>query len=160
HIVSIFSYADIGRSSAVTIFIPISVIAVIFSFAGSTLTDYISLKIILIMELAGTHTALIAIIFLSPGVPVILLIAGMGIANGAFVVLMSIAWINTFGKKHLGAISGYAMGWTVAGSAIGPFLFSALRDLSGDYDLAAFITIIVTVVLLLFSIYKKGPVKQ
>jgi MFS family permease len=159
HIVSIFSYADIDRSSAVAIFIPISIISVIISFAGSTLSDYISLKIILLLELAGLLIASIAMIFLSTGLPVIILITGMGIANGTFVVLLSIAWVNTFGKKHLGAISGYAMGWTVAGSAIGPFLFSILRDLSGDYNLAAFMTIIITLILLLFSIYKKGPVK-
>ncbi len=159
HIVSIFSYADIDRSSAVSVFIPISIIAVIISFAGSTLSDYINLKIILVLELAGLLTASIAMMFLSPGIPVIILIAGMGIANGTFVVLLSIAWINTFGKTHLGAISGFAMGWTVAGSAIGPFLFSVLRDLSRDYDLAALITIIITIILLLFSIYKKGPVK-
>lgn len=159
HIVSIFSYADIDRSSAVAIFIPISIISVIISFSGSTLSDYISLKIILLLELAGILAASFAMIFLSTGLPVIILIAGMGIANGTFVVLLSIAWVNTFGKKHLGAISGYAMGWTVAGSAIGPFLFSVLRDLSGDYDLAALITIIITITLLLFSIYRKGQVK-
>ncbi len=84
----------------------------------------------------------------------------MGIANGAFVVLMSIAWINTFGKKYLGAISGYAMGWTVAGSAIGPFIFSALKDLSGNYTLAAIITIVFSLFLLLFSLYKKGTLNQ
>ena len=158
HIVSIFSYADIGRASAVSVFIPISIIAVIISFSGSTLSDYISLKIILVLELAGLLTASVAMMFLAPGIPVVILIAGMGIANGTFVVLMSIAWINTFGKKHLGAISGYAMGWTVAGSAIGPFLFSVLRDLSGNYDLAAVMTIVLTITLLLFSI-GKGPVK-
>ena len=160
HIVSIFSYADIDRSSAVAIFIPISIISVIISFTGSTLSDYISLKIILLLELAGLLTASTAMMFLSPGIPVIILIAGMGIANGTFVVLLSIAWVNTFGKKHLGAISGYAMGWTVAGSAIGPFLFSVLRDLSGDYDLAALISIILVVILFLVSISNKGPVKN
>jgi len=108
--------------------------------------------------LAGLLTASVSMMFLAPGIPVVILIAGMGIANGTFVVLMSIAWINTFGKKHLGAISGYAMGWTVAGSAIGPFLFSVLRDLSGNYDLAAVMTIVLTITLLLFSI-GKGSVK-
>ncbi len=155
HIVSIFSFAGIERSSAVSVFIPISIIAVIISFTGSTLSDYINLKIILILELLGILTASMGMIFLSPGIPVIILIAGMGIANGAFVVLMSIAWINTFGKTHLGAISGYAMGWTVAGSAVGPFLFSALKDLSGNYNLAAIITIAFTLLLLTFSMYKK-----
>jgi MFS transporter, OFA family, oxalate/formate antiporter len=159
HIVSIFSYAEIGRSSAVSIFIPISFIAVIISFLGSTLTDYINLKIILILELIGIIIASIALIFLSPGIPIIILIVGMGIANGTFSVLLIITWVNLFGKKHLGAISGYAMGWTVAGSAIGPFIFSALRDFSGDYDLAAIISITLAVLIFLISIDIKGSAK-
>jgi len=154
HIVSIFSYADMGRSTAVSVFIPISIIAVVISFTGSTLSDYISLKIILGMELLGLITASCALILLAPGTPLILLIAGMGTANGAFVVLVNIAWVNTFGKQHLGAISGYAMGWAVAGSAVGPFLFSFLRDLYGNYNLAVFVTIGMIVILGLFSFVK------
>jgi MFS transporter, OFA family, oxalate/formate antiporter len=157
HIVSIFSYAEIGRSSAVSIFIPISFIAVIISFTGSTLTDYINLKIILVLELIGIIIASIAIIFLSQGLAVILLIVGMGIANGTFSVLLTITWVNLFGKKHLGAISGHAMGWTVAGSAVGPFIFSALRDISGNYNLAALLSIILAIILFLISIKKKVP---
>ncbi len=160
HIVSIFAYADMGRATAVSVFIPVSIISVIISFTGSTLSDYISLKIILALELAGLIMASFALIFLAPGVPVILLIAGMGIANGTFVVLISIAWVNTFGKMHLGAISGYAMGWTVAGSAVGPFLFSSLRDLSGNYNLAVFVTMGMIVLLFIFSFLLKDKEVQ
>ncbi len=160
HIVSIFSYAEMSRSTAVSVFIPVSVISVIISFTGSTLSDYISLKIILALELFGLITASLALIFLAPGVPVIFLIAGMGIANGTFVVLINIAWINTFGKLHLGAISGYAMGWTVAGSAVGPFLFSSLRDLYGNYNLAVYVTMGMVVLLSLFSFLRTGQVVE
>jgi len=159
HIVSIFSYGGIDRASAVSIFIPISIIAVICQIIGSTLSDYISLKIILIFELAGIICASIAIVYLGSELSVVLLIIGMGISNGAFIALLNLAWVKTFGKKHLGAISGYAMGWTVAGSAIGPFLFSTLRDLSGDYDLVAFISMSLAVILLIFSFFKKGKVE-
>ena len=159
HIVSIFSYADMGRSIAVSVFIPISIIAVVISFTGSTLSDYISLKIILALELIGIITASFSLIFLAPGVPLVLLIAGMGIANGTFVVLINIAWVKTFGKLHLGAISGYAMGWTVGGSAIGPFIFSAFRDVSDNYKLAALFTILVAVLLLIFVFIKKEEIK-
>ncbi len=156
HIVSIFSYAGMDRAVAVSVFIPISIISVIISFTGSTLSDYISLKIILALELIGLSIASFALIFLRPGVPVIFLIAGMGIANGTFVVLLNIAWVNTFGKLHLGTISGYAMGWTVAGSALGPFLFSFLRDLYGNYNLAIFVTLGMIIILSLFSFVERS----
>jgi MFS transporter, OFA family, oxalate/formate antiporter len=159
HIVSIFSSVGLERTAAVAIFIPISIIAVIFQITGSLLSDYISLKIVLIFELGGIIVSSVAMIFLSPGVSIVFLITGLGISNGTFVALINLAWIKTFGKEHLGAISGHAMGWTVAGSAVGPFLFSALRDLSGNYDLVSYITIILCVILILFSFIKKGAVR-
>jgi MFS family permease len=159
HIVSIFSYAGIDRASAVTVFIPISIIAVLCQIAGSTLSDYISLKIILISELFGIICSSIAILFLAPGLFVGILILGLGISNGTFVALLNLAWVKTFGKEHLGAISGYAMGWTVGGSAVGPFLFSLLKDLTGDYDLVALISIVFIIFLLIFSFYRKGAAR-
>lgn len=160
HIVSIFSDAGIGRSSAVAIFIPVSIIAVLSQTAGSVLSDYINLKIILLVELLGMICASAALIFLAPGLPTFLLIGGLGVSNGGFVVLLNMAWIKTFGKTHLGAVSGYAMGWTVGGSALGPFLFSTLRDFSGSYALAAEISIIFLLMLIFFSFARTRTYKK
>ncbi|MDA3940816.1 MAG: MFS transporter [Spirochaetia bacterium] len=155
HIVSIFSTAGIDRTTAVAIFIPISIIAVGIRFIGSTFIDYINLKFILILELAGTILSSLAIINLSSGSPVILLIIGMGASNGAFGIMLSITWITIFGKKHLGAISGAAMGWTVAGSAVGPFLFSILKDIFGNYTPALMVSITLSILLLILPFYPR-----
>ena len=155
HIVSIFSIAGIDRSDAVAIFIPISVIAVAVRFTGSTFINYINLKIILILEILGMITASLAIFNLSPGISVTMLILGMGVANGTFGILISITWITIFGKKHLGAISGAAMGWTVAGSAVGPFLFSILKDYFGDYTPALLVSIAIGITILIFSLFPR-----
>jgi len=160
HIVSIFSDAGIGRTSAVAIFIPISIIAVLSQTAGSVLSDYINLKIILLVELLSMIGACAALIFLAPGLPTAFLIGGLGVSNGGFVVLLNMAWIKTFGKTHLGAVSGYAMGWTVGGSALGPFLFSTLRDFSGSYALAAEISIIFLLMLMIFSFVGKRHIRN
>lgn len=153
HIVSIFSIAGINRTDAVAIFIPISLIAVVIRFTGSTLINYINLKIILVLEILGMIIASLAIIKLTPGFSVTMLIAGLGLANGTFGILMSITWITIFGKKHLGAISGAAMGWTAAGSALGPFLFSVLKDIFGNYTPALLVTIAVCIIILIFALY-------
>ena len=155
HIVSIFSFAEIGRADAVAIFIPVSIIAVAVRFTGSTFINYMNLKIILTLEIAGMIIASLAIMKLTAGYPVIMLITGLGIANGAFGILISITWITIFGKKHLGAISGAAMGWTVAGSAVGPFLFSILKDFFGSYYPAMLVSITVSLLILLFSLYPR-----
>ncbi|RLD31730.1 MAG: MFS transporter [Bacteroidetes bacterium] len=155
HIVSIFSIAGIDRSDAVAIFIPISVIAVVIRFTGSTFINYINLKIILILEIIGMIIASLAIFNLSPGISVTMLILGLGVANGTFGILISITWITIFGKKHLGAISGAAMGWTVAGSAVGPFLFSILKDYFGDYTPALLVSITIGIIILIFSLFPR-----
>jgi len=38
-----------------------------------------------------------------------------------------------YGRKHLGQISGFAMSVIVAGSAIGPWIFSVIHRYFGSY---------------------------
>ena len=63
----------------------------------------------------------------------ILLILGMGIAGGLFGVITSVTWPKLYGREHLGAISGLAMSFMVAGSAVGPWLFSLMEGIWGHY---------------------------
>jgi hypothetical protein len=52
-------------------------------------------------------------------------------------ITSTITWPRFFGLRYLGAVSGYAMAWTVAGSALGPYLFSLAFDAAGSYDFGA-----------------------
>jgi hypothetical protein len=49
------------------------------------------------------------------------------------------------------------MSWTVIGSALGPYLFSQSVDLSGSYDLVAWICAGVSVLLLLLAFKADNP---
>ena len=124
HIVSFFESAGMNNEAAFSIFLPVSVISVFFRFLGSWISDFIKLKYILIVQLAGMLITCIASIFLAPGLSVIFLVIGLGISGGLFGVLNSITWISFYGPGHLGAISGFSMGCLVAGSAVGPYMFS------------------------------------
>lgn len=57
----------------------------------------------------------------------------------------------------LGRISGFVMGWSVAGSALGPYIFSLSLDLFGAYRLVSGLTVVVVAGLLLFSPFANRP---
>jgi len=139
HVVSIFSEAGLPRTQAVAIFFPSSIVAVSVQFLSSWASDYIKLKYLLALHVAGMALLSLGIVLLSPGLPIILIIIGNGITQGLMGVTNNITWVRFFGRKHLGAVSGFAAAWTVAGSAVGPFLFSLSLDLAGSY---AFISLL------------------
>ena len=88
---------------------------------------------------------------LSPGLPVYLIILGNGIASGLFGVLSAVTWPRFFGTKFLGAITGYNMSWIVAGSALGPYMFSFINDSFGNYEWAGIISLLLALILFALS---------
>lgn len=157
HVVSIFEESGMGRQTAVSIFLPASVIAVSTSFLASWASDYIKLKYLLIVQGFGLLISMTAFIFLSTPATVVLLIVGNGMNGGMFGITSSVSWPRFFGRKHLGAVSGFAMGWTVGGSALGPYLFSLSLDLTGHYAAAGFLSAAIVVVLTALAVKADRP---
>jgi len=153
HVISVFAVNGYDHRAAITIFLPSSVVAVIFHFSGSWLSDYLRLKYFLLLQVFGMLVSMSALLFLdiSPAFRWVL-IAGNGIMNGMFGVLSAVTWPRFFGVKHLGAISGYAMGWMVIGSAFGPFLFSLSFRATGQYDLAVGLCIVAALTLFILGL--------
>jgi cyanate permease len=67
-------------------------------------------------------------------------------------VINTVTWPRFFGTKHLGAISGYAMSWTVIASAAGPYLFSLSLKFTGSYKASIIVLIGIAFILLLFGL--------
>lgn len=151
HIIDIFGSAGLTREDAIMIFLPSSIIAVVFQLVSGYVADFIKMKYLLIVEIIGMLISMAGLTLFGGGLPVYLIIIGNGIASGLFGVVSSVTWPRFFGVKNLGAITGYNMGWIVAGSAVGPYLFSLLK-LNGNYTLPSLICLVVTVVLLLLSL--------
>src|SRR5439155_4947108 len=59
-----------------------------------------------------------------------------GFGLGALLTLLPVAWADYFGRTHFGAIRGMALSAQVLAQAAGPLLSGALRDVTGDYQLA------------------------
>jgi cyanate permease len=59
-----------------------------------------------------------------------------GFGLGALLTLLPVAWADYFGRANFGAIRGIALSAQVLAQAAGPLLSGALRDVTGDYQLA------------------------
>jgi MFS transporter, OFA family, oxalate/formate antiporter len=137
HVISIFQINGYDHRSAIAIFLPSSVVAVSFHFFGSWLSDFLKMKYFLLLQITGMLISMTALLFLDIGPSARwILILGNGIMQGMFGVLSAVTWPSFFGVKHLGAISGYALGWSVIASAVGPFMFSVSYRYTGQYNLA------------------------
>lgn len=136
HIVSVFENAGMTRTEAVSVFLPMSVVAVTVHLAAAWVSDRIALTYLLALMLIGLGVSMAALLLLAPGWPVTLLIASSGLSQGLFALLSAITWAKLFGRAHLGAISGFNMSIVVFHSALGPILFSQSLAWAGDYSAA------------------------
>ena len=158
HVVSVFDSVGMDKQVALSIFVPSSIIAIIIQFLASWVSDYIRLKYLLLVFLVGMVGATAALLFLGDGMVFYwLLIGGIGITWGLFIVLAAVTWPRFFGLKNLGAISGFSMSWQVIGSALGPYLFSLAFGLNGTYKMVALFSLAVTFILFILSFRANNP---
>lgn len=148
HVVSVFEASGLTREQGLGIFIPTSLIAVGVQFLGGYASDYIRLKFLLLLFAIGMILSIAGLILLGgPSIAYWMIICGNGLVWGLYTVLIGVTWPRFYGLKHLGAISGFSLSWTVIGSALGPYMFSLSFDLTGSYDVVAWICLGIAVLL-------------
>ncbi|MGB4407047.1 MAG: MFS transporter [Sphaerochaeta sp.] len=155
HIVSIFSEFGQTAHEAVSIFLPISVISVIARFVGSYLSDRFPIKALYVVIGITMVVSTFSMIFLAKALIRPLFLLSYGITSGLFGMLNIVTWPKLYGRKHIGAISGFAMSIIVAGSAIGPWFFSLIYNLFGSYKNAGRAGFLFTLVLTITLIFTK-----
>ena len=155
HIVSIFGLKGMGSAAAVAIFFPYSVFSVFSRLFTGWISDRGKLKYIILFQLSSSAAALVFLSLLSSNMFIKWsFIIFLGISSGSWGVLNSITWIRLFGKKHLGEITGFAMGWIVAGSAFGPYIFSISETLTGGYALSVVFCLAVVILIGIAAFFK------
>ncbi|MEA5030808.1 MAG: MFS transporter [Sphaerochaeta sp.] len=157
HIVSIFNEIGMDANTAVKIFFPISVISVIARFLGSYLSDRIAIRHIYLAFVIALMIASASLASLASPIARFTAIVGYGIGSGLFGMLNIVTWPKLYGKKHLGAISGFAMSILVAGSAVGPWLFSLAFRFTDSYRSAGIIGLVCSAMFLLALLLVKFP---
>ena len=157
HIVDIHIQAGLDRSSAIAMFLPTAMIAVIVHFVGGWASDRTSLRPHLVLYLLGMIVTNVGIVYLdqSWGRPAI--IVGYGIQGGMARLLSSVTWPRYYGRRHLGAIRSYAVAFGVAASALGPTIFGLSVDWFGSYNVAAWGCVTILIFLLPLTAFAREP---
>jgi len=133
HIVSVFDTIGVGKSAAVAVFFPISIVSVIVSLVFNVLSDYLKLQWQLYGMIFVGILASLGLFYLSEPFGRYLLIVGIGALGGFFAVLNAVVWPRFYGRKNLGAITGKVMSFIIVSSAIAPSLFSFFFSYFGTY---------------------------
>ncbi|UXX77941.1 MFS transporter [Reichenbachiella carrageenanivorans] len=158
NVVSIFETGNYLRSTAISIFLPSSIIAVIVTLSVSSLSDHIKLKYLLYIMGIGSMTAVLGMILLNEWPWMLyVLIGGNGIMLGLYGVILSVTWPRFYGTQHLGAISGRAITFVVLGSSIGPIIFSESLSWTGSYDMAGWLCFVLFLFLTVAAYWANNP---
>ncbi len=157
HIVSLF--AEYGRpaSEAFGYFLPVAIVSVAVNLLASAVADYTRLKPHLVTMLSLFLLGTLGLLSLDTDLGYWVLTIGFGAGSGLWIAISTLAFIRFFGRAHLGAITGLNASIMVFASAIGPVLFSVLRDFSGSYSAAIYACATMLAVLLAAGIIIAQP---
>lgn len=104
-----------------------------FNFFFGWLSGVTRMRYCLLIQACGLLLGAWGLLLLPAASGVWLFAIGNGIAWGGFGTISTVTFPRFFGRKHLGEISGFTMSSLVIASALGPFSFSLLYDLTGTF---------------------------
>jgi cyanate permease len=159
HILSIAKQAGRGEIEVIGYFVPMAFISVMTNLLMGWMSSRTRLKYLLAVMNGGALASVIGVIYLESHGGVIFYIAGNGIAGGCFACLSGVVWPRFFGRRWLGAISGFGMSSMVIASGIGPLLFGASLSVSGSYTPILWFCAIIPALLLLATGHSDNPQK-
>lgn len=135
HHFSILSQNGLSRSAAAVMFVPLGLMTASSNLGVGFLLDRVEPRRVLgVMQLAlGVLLLTVPYVASVPAIWTYGVIFGM--LQGTMSTISGSAYGHYFGRKHLGAIKGFANTMLVAGSAIGPLLYGAGFSALGSYQL-------------------------
>ncbi|MFC1761645.1 MFS transporter [Planctomycetota bacterium] len=134
HLTGMGQEQGLSREACYAVFPVIGIVSAVSALVGGWLSDRIRLRWLLQTTVLCQMLSALGLFGLSGSVGRLVFIVGYGVSVALFGLLLTTVWPRYYGRKHLGAISGLAMSTLVFASAIGPFLFSAIRDTSASYQ--------------------------
>ena len=157
HVLDVARKNGVAADAMLNFFIWAAVLSVAANLSVGFLLDYIRLRwVVLTINLGGILFAggILALPSFAGG---LMLVLGMGLAGGCFPALSGIAFARYFGRRELGAIQGAATAVMVAGSAVGPLLFSLSLEGLGSYRPIISLTLGVFLLLATVSLATHNP---
>lgn len=157
HIESIGAYHHMTSAEAFALFWPIAFFSVPCTMLMGWLSDRVDLRWLLAVFCLGQFMGITGVYFLDWQWAKYLFYLGYGIGGALFSTLMAVSYPRFYGRRHLGAISGWNMTVIVWASALGPVYFSAAEGLTGDYQAALAFYAVVPIVLLSIGLFARNP---
>ncbi len=159
HNYDIFAEQNLNRSMATQVFLPVGFVMLMSNMITGYLLDRLPPRFILSFAqlcLAGVlifSTLLTEQNFMLYGI-------AFGFTQGMMGAIGAVVFAYYFGRKHLGSIKGQVTTINVAGTAFGPLIFSAGKDVFGSYELIILMMASVPLVIALIAPFIKPPKKQ
>lgn len=160
HITSIAEEAGIGRDEALGLFIPIAILSVISNLFSGWLADRTRAKYILVILSLSMVVAAIGLVYLNTTAGRWMLVVGVGVAGGTFQTTTGLVWPRFYGRRYVGAISGFNMSTIVIASALGPFLFSVANEWFGSYRSAYATSVFIPLLFLAAAWWADNPQRK
>ena len=157
HAASLFGSAGMERGKGYMIFLYASIVSVVLRPLVGWLCDRIPLKYLLAAMLIGIGISAAGLRVLGEGLAMWTVVAGNGLCGATLGTLAAVTWPDFYGRRHLGAISGFNMAVTVFASALGPWVFSQCLALTGSYSPAVTAVAISAALLMLLAIRADAP---
>jgi MFS transporter, OFA family, oxalate/formate antiporter len=155
HIFSIFEDSGLSSTVAASVFVPIAATGAAMQLVTGLLVGRVHLRLLLSAALILNAVILVAATRLTSIPAAYAFGVGWGIQSGIEMLVLGVIFANYFGRRHLGAIAGFASTMQVAASALGPMPFGIARDLLGNYETVltgcAIVPLMLAVACLLFG---------
>lgn len=133
HHFSIMETGGLERAVAALVFVPSGMLSAVTNLSTGFLLDRLAPRKLLSVMLFG-HVICLAIATLITSTPLILVYGALlGLVQGMKGAIQASVYAYYFGRAHIGAIRGFASTVSVAGAAVGPFIFALGFDLFGSY---------------------------
>lgn len=159
HNYDIFAEQGLGRELATQVFVPFGFVLLFANLITGFVLDRVPPRFVLSVAQALLTLVLIMSTLLTSSN---FLFYGFtfGVMQGMMGTLGSIVYAHYFGRKYLGAIKGQVTTIGVAGTAVGPVIFSAGKDFFGSYELVVLISATIPLAIALIAPFIKPPKKR
>lgn len=155
---AIFDAAGLDVAKTIKLFFPAAaILSVILKVVGGILSDRVSVRTLLYIFALGHILSALGFFLLSTPAGLWIIILGYGVGGGFFSILAGVCYPRLFGRKYLGAISGLSMSIIVFSSALGPYLFSLVKDRTGSFTGNFYILIALIAVIFVMAFKTTNP---
>ncbi len=160
HLTSIGDAFGLTRHQAYAVFPLIGIVSALAAVLGGWISDRIKLKWLFLMSTAGQLIASASLLAFGSEMARYFFVLGYGIFAGLFGVLLTVSGPRFFGREHLGAIAGFNQSLLVISSALGPYFFSMLYDISQSYLPVTWVCLGMAILLIVPTFLMENPQSQ